>query len=266
MRLGLSSFIYRYATSPTRKDAAPMDHATLLRRAYALGVGAVQFSDNIPLHVLGPGQLAALRDLGGQLGLGIEVGARGLDRDMLDRYLSLAQFLGSKALRLVLDETDPEEIRAALIWLSPRLRDASLPLAIENYGAMPAASLAALVETLDAPLIGFCVDVANNLLLLERPLETVAALAPRAVQLHLKDFVVERAPVGYRITGCPLGQGRLESAEVLALVQPVERDLDVFLEGWMEPAASWGDTLLQEERWVSLAVTQARQWLGLATD
>jgi 3-oxoisoapionate decarboxylase len=262
MRLGLSSFIYRYATSPTRSDAPPMSAATMLRRAYALGVDAVQFSDNLPLHLLDDGALAALRDLGGELGLAIEVGARGLDRGLLERYVALAGFFGSRALRLVLDEADPGRARAGLVWLLPRLQDAGLPLAIENHGMLPVQTLAAIVSELDDPLLGFCVDTANNLILLERPLETVAALAPRAIQLHLKDYIVEKAPVGYRMTGRVLGEGSLDIAAVLGLVQPVERGLDVYLESWMDPAPTWGETLLQEEQWIAQCIERARWWLG----
>ncbi len=262
MRLGLSSFIYRYATNPGRTDAPPMDPPTLLRRAYALGVNAVQFSDNLPLHLLPDSALAALRELGGELGVAIEVGAKGLDRPLLERYVELSRFFGSRALRLVLDESDPGRARAALAWLLPHLHEADLPLAIENHGSLPAATLAALVADLGDPLLGFCVDTANNLVLLERPLETVAALAPLARQLHLKDYLVARAPVGYRITGCVLGEGSLDIGAVLDMVQPVERGLDVFLESWMDPAPSWGETLLQEEGWIARCVEQARRWLG----
>lgn len=263
MRLGLSSFIYRYATLPTRSDASPMGPTTMLRRAYALGVDAVQFSDNLPLHMLDADTLSALRDLGAELGLGIEVGARGLERPLLERYVELAGYFGSQALRLVLDEAEPERAREGLTWLLPRLRDAQLPLAIENHGSMPAMRLAAIVDALDDPLLRFCVDTANNLILLERPLETVAALAPRALQLHLKDYVVEKEPVGYRITGCVLGEGSLDIAAVLEQVQPVQRGLDVYLESWMDPAPTWGDTLLQEERWIARCIEQARTWLGI---
>jgi sugar phosphate isomerase/epimerase len=243
-----------------------MDACTMLRRAYALGVDAVQFSDNLPLHTLDNGALAALRDLGAEFGLGIEVGAKGLERDLLERYVALAGYFGSRALRLVLDEPDPERARAGLAWLLPRLRAADLPLAIENHGLLPAATLAAIVERFDDPLLGFCVDTANNLILLERPLETVAALAPRARQLHLKDYIVDKAPVGYRITGCPLGQGSLDIGAVLGLVQPAERGLDVYLESWMDPASTWGETLLQEERWIALCIERAQQWLGIGEE
>ncbi len=263
MRLGLSSFIYRYAASPRPDDAAPMDAQTMLRRAYALELDVVQFSDNLPLHRLDAEDLRAVRDLADSLGLGVEVGTRGLDRARLEEYIGLCLFFGSRALRLVLDEPDPERVRTALRWLASLLNEQGLPLAIENHGSIPSRALAELVEALDEPLIGFCVDTANNLILLERPLETVAALAPRARQLHLKDYVVEPARVGYRVTGRVLGQGALDGPAVIAAVRPAERDLDVFLESWMDPADSWGETLLQEERWIAQSVDQARAWLGI---
>lgn len=263
MRLGLSSFIYRYATSHDPRNEAPMDHATVLKRAYAYGLDAVQFADNMPLHLLSPQDLAALRDLSGELGLGIEVGTKGLDRDLLHDYVSFALFFDSRALRLVLDEPDLMRAEEELRWLASRLEEANLPLAIENHGEMPAAALAGIVERIDHPLLGFCVDTANNLILLERPLETMAPLAPRALQFHLKDFAVERAAVGYRITGRQLGEGALDIAETLRLIRPVERNLDVFLEAWMDPAASWGETLLQEEQWIARSVDRVRGILGM---
>lgn len=262
MRLGISSFIYRYATSPERPDGSPMSAATLLKRAYALGLQVVQFADNLPLHRLEATTLAALRDLAAELGIGIEVGTRGLDPSLLEAYIALAAFFQSRALRLVLDEPHPERIREALTWLQPRLREAGIPLAIENHGSLLAPHLAEIVAALDDPLIGFCVDTANNLILLERPLETVSSLASKALQLHLKDYVVQKAPVGYRITGCILGDGQLDIPKVLALLRPAERGLDVFLESWMDPAPTWEETLLQEEQWISECVARAKRFLG----
>ena len=262
MRLGLSSFLYRYAASPTRADAPPMDALTVLRRAHALDLDAVQFSDNMPLHTLDSRALAALKDLAADLGLGIEVGTRGIETDLIVRYVELARFFGSRALRLVLDTPCPQLAREVLKSLLPHLHEAGLPLAIENYGSMPSATLARIVNDLADPLLGFCVDVGNDLLLLERPLETAANLAPRALQLHLKDYAVERAPVGYRITGRVLGEGALELGAMLDLVRPVQRGLDIFLEAWMEPAPTWGETLLEEERWIARCVDQARLWLA----
>jgi len=261
MRLGLSSFIYRYATSRDPHNTTPMDAATLLRRAYAYGLDVVQFADNLPLHHLDATELQTLQDLAGELDMGIEVGTRGLDRGILDAYVLLALMFHSRALRLVLGESDVARVELELRWLLPRLEDSNLPLAIENHGEMSARQLAALIEGLDHPLLRTCVDTANNLLLVERPSETVAALAGPALQLHLKDYVVLPAPVGYRITGCPLGEGRLDLSETLALLQPAERDLDVFLESWMDPTPEWSQTLLQEEQWIGRCVDRAREAL-----
>ena len=234
MRLGLSSFVFRYAVGAPVGE--PMDAFTLLRRAYAYGLDAVQFSDNLPLHLMGESEHAALRNLAGDLGVGIEVGTRGMDHQLLRSYVALAAFYGSHALRLVLDEPDSGRAESELRWLLPLLEEHRLPLAIENHGEMPAAELEALVQRIGHPLLGFCVDTANNLVLLERPMETMAPLAGRATQLHLKDYVVQRSPVGYRITGCPLGEGALDLRATIRLIRPLEREMDVFLECWMDPA------------------------------
>jgi len=264
MRLGLSSFVFRYAVGAPVGE--PMDAFTLLRRAYAYGLDAVQFSDNLPLHLMGESEHAALRNLAGDLGVGIEVGTRGMDHQLLRSYVALAAFYGSHALRLVLDEPDSGRAESELRWLLPLLEEHRLPLAIENHGEMPAAELEALVQRIGHPLLGFCVDTANNLVLLERPMETMAPLAGRATQLHLKDYVVQRSPVGYRITGCPLGEGALDLRATIRLIRPLEREMDVFLECWMDPAPSRVETLLQEERWIARSVACAQALFGGAAE
>ena len=56
MRLGLSSYSYRYAVTDARE---PLDAAAMLPRAAALGLDFLQICDNLPLHRLSIGELQA---------------------------------------------------------------------------------------------------------------------------------------------------------------------------------------------------------------
>ncbi len=93
-------------------------------------------------------------------------------------------------------------------------------------------------------------------------METVAALVPYTTQVHLKDYAVEKASIGYRVTGRILGQGWLDVAAVLEAVVGTGRDPDVFLEQWMEPEVSLEATLAKEEEWVDANVRAARGYLA----
>ncbi len=87
MRLGLSSYAYRYAVSalsaPPRRPLAAVD---LLRRAATLGLDMVQFCDNVPLDALSAQELDRVVKASHELGLAVEVGTRGLERERLLRY------------------------------------------------------------------------------------------------------------------------------------------------------------------------------------
>jgi 3-oxoisoapionate decarboxylase len=119
--------------------------------------------------------------------------------------------------------------------------------AIENYFDLPAAQLAEFVGRVDDERVGVCLDTANSIGILERPLETEALLAPYVVSLHLKDFVVTKPVQGYRVSGAPLGQGWLDAPAVLDMLERTGRPFNVLLELWVDPAETHEATVRKEE-------------------
>src|SRR5262245_38729718 len=65
-----------------------------------------------------------------------------------------------------------------------------LRLAVENHKDWRSDELVGLLKRLSSRHVGICVDTGNSIALLEEPLETVAALAPWAMSVHLKDMAV----------------------------------------------------------------------------
>jgi len=78
--------------------------------------------------------------------------------------------------------------------------------------------------------------------------------------VHIKDYAVEPARVGYRITGRRMGEGWLDLPGLAALLGPRLADLDVLVEQWMKPADDEGETRAQEEAWVAHNLASARVW------
>ena len=263
MRFGVSSFAYRYAVASTMASEGTLAAALhVLARSAAAGAEVVQFCDNVPLDTLVADELARVAQEAASSGLAIDVGTRGIALPQLRHYLTLAEDLGSRALRLVLDSDDLSAIEGNLSAILPDLACKEIPLAIENHSDLTGPALASLVERLggEATYVGICLDTANSLGLLERPLETAAVLAPLALQAHVKDYAVERASIGYRITGRSLGRGWLDLDGLARILGPRLAGLDLYVEQWMDPAEDAPGTLAREEAWVAESLAVLRGW------
>ena len=201
MRLGVSTWAFPWAIGvPGYPPARPMDGIAFLRRAADLGVRVVQIGDNLPLDRLPPDARQALLDEAARLGLDLEVGTRGIAPAHLRRYLELAQMCGSPLLRVVIDTAehhpDPDEIVATLGALLPDFAAADVVLGIENHDRFKAATLRTIVERLDSPHVGICLDTTNSFGAEEGPELVAEVLGPYVINLHIKDFTIRRAAHG----------------------------------------------------------------------
>jgi len=265
LRLGIGSYTYPWAIGvPGHPPPRPLSALELLERAHSLGVGVVQYCDNLPLHRLPDSYRVELKSVAARLGIAIEVGTRGVEGDLLLHYLDLALQMGSPIVRTVTDTADQQpgddKLIAALRDVAPAYDRAGVALAIENHGRHSSPRLINILERVGSPAVGVCLDTANSLGALERPEATVAALAPWTANLHLKDFTIRRLShmFGYEITGCPAGAGLLDIPTILERVSTTGRDLSAIVELWPPPAERLSDTIAREETWAMESVTYLR--------
>ena len=137
------------------------------------------------------------------------------------RHVDIAEALGASVMRICAGGRRTRR----LPWpehrelLLPLLRQAAdyaadrgVTLAIENHIDLLADELIELVETLAHPALGVCFDTANNLRMLEDPMEVARKLAPYAKVVHLKDVTAHRgSPREFRFwPSVPLGQGLID--------------------------------------------------------
>ncbi len=269
MRLGVSSFTFTWAVGlPGYVPARPLGPVDLIRRAVELGVKVVQFGDNLPLHLCPTETWRDLRRAALAEGISLEVGARTLEESLLRRYVGLAAELGSPILRLVADPAEGEPSVSAIADrlrpILPDLRAAGVTLAIENHDRLTSAQLVALLEALASENVGICLDTVNSFGALEGPPLVIETLAPYAVNLHLKDFVIFRAPqnMGFIIEGRPLGQGRLDIPWVLEALRAHGRDPNAILELWTPAQKTLEETIALERRWAEESVRAARRFIA----
>jgi 3-oxoisoapionate decarboxylase len=194
------------------------------------------------------------------------MGMRGLREEAVQQHLDRAVEAGSTFLRIVIDqsefEPEPAEIVRLLRRLVPALAERRVVLAIENHDRFPARELAAMLEAVDSPWLGICLDTVNSLGAGEGVETVVAVLAPHVVNVHLKEFVVRRSAFqgGFVVEGAPLGAGWLKESRVRSVLAQLPRCRSVTLEQWVPAQRDIAATVAAELRWCAEGVRTLRTW------
>jgi sugar phosphate isomerase/epimerase len=236
MKIGLCSYSYRWAIGTKQfRPRSPMGVTEFVLKAHSLGVKVVHIADNLPLPSLEEDYLWNLKSISKEKGLFLELGMRGTDPNLIESMIQACEAAGSHVLRIVTSPhaavagevvTSPsdKELDAIIQIIKSASRDAEkagVSLAVENHSGIGSQTLLRLVDAIDRPNVGICLDTANSVSCLEDPLYTVTLLSPRCVTVHLKDFqIITRYPgPGFEMVGTPIGKGRLPLQKVLAILK-----------------------------------------------
>jgi sugar phosphate isomerase/epimerase len=92
------------------------------------------------------------------------------------------------------------------------------PLAVENHKDHRLAEKIAILKKIDCEYIGACVDVGNNISLLDDPIELVRQLAPWAMTVHFKDQALRPYADGFLLADAALGQGSLDLPKMVEIL------------------------------------------------
>jgi len=270
MKLGVSSFTFPWAIGGIEADhPVKMDAFELLGRAHALGADVLQIADNLPIGELSSEDLITLKAAADEYGICIEVGTRGIRSENIERFLAIAQILGSPILRIVIDskghEPDIAEICELLHPFAAKFKSANIKLAIENHDRLTCAEFNEIIDRLGSDWVGICLDTVNSLGAVEAPNTVVPALAPRAINVHMKDFEIVRTngQMGFTVQGTALGKGRLDVPAVIAAVGGSAREITLVIELWTPRQESYSATVELEEAWAEESVAFLRKSLGL---
>ncbi len=271
LALGIGSWTYSWAVGPAQgpRPEQPLTAIGLLKKARELDVDLVQFADNMPLHELTHAELSTIRRTAEDFEIAIEVGTRGVEPDLLSKYLEIARFLRAKLVRTLIakpgEKPDPAAAEASLRRILPHFEAAGVSIAIENYEAMTSVDLAGLVRRIGSPNLGICLDTVNSLGALETPAQVVAELAPYVFNLHVKDFDVVRTPnmTGFSVVGRPAGSGRLDVPWLLRRLGEAGRRPTVVLELWVPFSDDLERTIETEHRWAVTSIRYLRTLSGL---
>lgn len=256
MKLGIGTYTYRWGFGvPDLQYPRKMLEHQLLAKAKAFGLSVVQISDNLPLHDFAEERLDYLYRISQNLDIELEVGARGLTPDYLHRYIDIAAYLKARILRFVIDKPGYEPPVADIISIireaNSSLRRQGVTLAIENYARLNAQQLRDIIEKVGSDQVGICLDSANSLGIAEGLDTVVTCLAPYTVNLHIKDFGIQRHShgMGFQIDGRPAGKGILNIPWLLEQIAKTGKCQTAILELWVSPDIDQPETLRKEEHW-----------------
>lgn len=256
------------------------DLEDLLERLQALRVQGVSL-ESCFFPQVDPASIAALRRRLDAMGLervwawghpnGLHSGSDPSALADLIRHVDVADGLGARVMRICCGgrRTRPASWDVHRARLLPMLREAvdaaarrGVVLAIENHIDLLADELVELLETVDSPWLGVCLDTANNLRMLEDPTEAARKLAPWARATHVKDVAAYRGdPRTFAFwPSVPLGEGLIDLPAIVGFLREAGYDGLLALEiDYLHPAyhRQPGD----DERAIALSVDYLR---GLA--
>ena len=274
MKIGIGTYSLFWELPANNPE--PLSIAGMIDRASQLGCEVFQVCDDPRIEEFDAGALQDLRERAELLGIELELGTRAIGREHLGRYLDIAECLGARTLRSMIQsqeiadgqEAAVAELRATL----PRLEAAGITLALETYEQLPTAALLEIIAEVDSPLVGVCLDPANCVSALEHPKDVVESCAARTVNLHVKDFAFARQEgwVGFTYSGAPLGEGLLDLDHELAAVygdqssgrapSAGERAPSAIVEHWLPWQGDLATTVETERAWTDRTLARLRDW------
>ncbi|MCZ6675325.1 MAG: sugar phosphate isomerase/epimerase [Verrucomicrobia bacterium] len=268
MKLGISTYALTWSFGiPGYDPKTRLSLPEFLDLAANWGYQGVQIADNAPLLECTPEERQALWHQAKELGLFVEIGARGLTKDNLETHIEIADEVGSPFLRFVIDgpgfEPSLSELPDLLRRAAKKCEEKGIILAIENHDRFESHQFAAWFDAIDSPYLGLCLDSVNSYGCGEGFRETIDTLLPYAVNFHLKDFSVRRQDhmLGFLIEGRPAGEGLLPIQEILEGLEKNSRCKSVTVEHWPALQDSVAATVKMEKEWCSKSIQNLKIYI-----
>ena len=264
MILGISSFTYGWSIG-VDGYASRLNEQDLIRQTMKFGLTCLQLGDNLPLHTLPHSRLTDLKRAAAENKVRLEVGARKLTEDHLHRYIDIAVFLQAPFLRFVIDENDYEPESKTIISILRNvlldLRKYKITLGIENHDRFKSRELAKIMESISDEHVGICLDCVNSIGAGEGLEWVTDMLAPYTVNLHIKDFSIQRFShkMGFTVAGTEAGKGMLDLPWVMEKLVPYQRCQSAILEQWVPPEEQLDDTIKKEYEWADQGIRYLKQ-------
>ena len=274
LKLALFSYSYHLAFGAHEvfQPKVKMDLYQLLDKAKLMGLDGIQI-DPVHLRSYEDEYIDSLRAYARERELYLEYGITGVEEAHLLRHLEVAKRLGAAVMRTYIGFNPRDnridiqhEVDSAVKALNG-VKDAAerngIKIAVENHCDLKTDELRDLIERVDSPFVGVCVDLGNFMIHLENPVESVRKLAPYIVNTHFKDYAFSMENWGFKAFGVALGDGVIDLKSILSILVEDSRLDRITLEIPVEKEATEEETLRKEDNVVRTSVRYAREVLAI---
>lgn len=274
IKLGLFSYSYHLAfgAHDVFKPSKKINFFDFLDKCKEMGLDGVQI-DAMHLESFEDSYLNKIIDRCNEYGFYIEYGTTGVKENHLNEQLEIAKKFGSSILRTYIgfDPSDknvnPEiEIKEAIRVLNivkVKAKEYNIKIAIENHCDLKTDELISLIQSVNSPFVGVCVDLGNFMIHLENPVDSVKKLAPYIVNTHLKDYNSKMENWGFQTFGVTFGEGKIDLKAILKILLEECRLDRIMLEIPVQKEDTEEATLAKEDYIVRKSVQYCREVLGI---
>jgi len=204
----------------------------LFEMASAWGLDGLHIDDGV-LETLDAGFLSEVHAAAVQYGLYLEYNFSmdfggfgiGIQHD-LPAAIETAHAMGADIVKVSMDLRRPRPLSASrfhpdvmnrmtafaeqLRGAAPLAEAAGVRIAVENHCDSFSEEILWLLDRVNHPAIGACIDTVNALMVMEDPMTAIENLAPRAYTNHFRDDRIEIERWGYRLVGASVGEGDID--------------------------------------------------------
>lgn len=103
-----------------------------------------------------------------------------------------------------------EKVADLLTAAVPMAADIGIRLAVENHCDSFSEEILWLLDRVDSPVVGACIDTVNGLHVTEDPMAAIERLTPRAFTNHFRDDRIEFQRWGFKLVGTAVGEGDID--------------------------------------------------------
>jgi len=210
-------------------------------------------------------------DMGG-MGIGIQ--------HDLDEAIATAAALGADIVKVSMDIVRPRPVSASrfhpeviaqmksfatrLTASAPAAEDAGIKIAVENHCDSFSEEILWLLDRVDHPSVGACIDTVNALMVMEDPMQAIANLAPRAFTNHFRDDRIEFQRYGFKLTGAAVGEGDIDMKRACEIIKNRSGMRRINIETEMEiPLDNMQVALQMEMDTIQRSIRYCREVLGI---
>lgn len=259
----------------------------LIELIVSLGLEGIHLDDGV-LENLDPVYLAEVRRAATNHGLYLEYnfsmdfGGFGIGRqhDMADA-IDTARHLGSDIVKVSMDLRRPRPVAASrfhpdvmaqmasfaelLKTVAPVAESAGIRIAVENHCDTFSDEILWLLDRVDHPCVGACIDTVNALHVTEDPMSAIEKLAPRAFTNHFRDDAIVFQRWGFRLVGAAVGEGDIDMRGALQLFREKSSMQRINIETEMDiPVNDREQALAMEIDAVRRSIRYCREVLGIS--